>query len=303
LTDDLTHYASKLVHSSVLEVLGELAEFQDAIFTSIEDRRFNSHNSRELYFAAAIVTGLVAHAMKDLGRMYEASTLTRTVYVCAEAVGHNALMAWAHGELSLISYRGREYEKALAFADSAISICGDARGSTAIWARALRARALAQMGIHGEALAAVAELERLRDAHVPDDLDEIGGLFDFSEPKQHYYVSGALVDVPGAFSTAAAEAQQALDHYSVSAGNYATEAGSRCELALARVRLGEFEGARAAIDPILDLPPSRRISGILESLDRIRFATVSLDVDCPAAQTMNEDIHQFCRFPAATLIA
>jgi tetratricopeptide (TPR) repeat protein len=151
--------------------------------------------------------------------------------------------------------RRGDFIQALGFADSALSLGRGLRGSTVIWVSALRARALARLANHDETRRAISAVERARDAYEPDDLDRIGGLFEFTAPKQSYYIAGALADVSGTAHEAEREALQALTYYSGNASYYATEAGARCELALARAQMGEYEGALEALDPLFDLPP------------------------------------------------
>lgn len=301
LHDDISHLASQFLTMSVLDIIGELAEFQDAIFTAIDSHHRTIPESRELYFAGAIVTGLLAHSMKDLGRMYEATTFARTVYVCAQAADHKPLMAWARGEISLIAYRQGDFDRALSSAESAAYISRNLSGSTAIWSHALRARALARLNNHEEARQALNSVQRAREAYVPDELDRIGGLFIFTPPKESYYVAGALADAADTAREAETQALDALAHYSDSTTNYATEAGIRCELALARSQAGQFEGVSDALDPLFELPPVRRISGILDSLERVRASLIAIPGESVLASEIARDIQDFRRFPAGTL--
>jgi hypothetical protein len=43
-------------------------------------------------------------------------------------------------------------------------------------------------------------------------------------------------------------------------------AGSRCDLAVARIALGEIEGAQEAVTPVLELPADQRIRGVISSV-------------------------------------
>ncbi|MET7833241.1 hypothetical protein ABZS44_10470 [Micromonospora sediminicola] len=52
----------------------------------------------------------------------------------------------------------------------------------------------------------------------------------------------------------------------------ADQAGSHSDLAIARVVARDLEGAVEAVTPVLELPPSQRINGILHSVQRVHQA-------------------------------
>jgi tetratricopeptide (TPR) repeat protein len=303
LHDDLRYFSTKFVGTSVFDMVGELAEFQDAMFGTIEDQRHPVPAIRVLYFSAAVTTGLLAHALKDLGRTYEATAFARTVYACGEAADHPGVMAWARGELSLIAFRQRNFVQALKYSEAATKISERLRGSTAMWAWALQARAHASLGDYDRALSAVSSLRRARDIWTPDDLDRVGGLFEFSEPKQSYYLAGTYADISGSAQLAEGEALEALSYYSQSESYYATAAGTRCELALARVHRQEFEGALEALEPVFELPPVRRVTGIIDSLGRVRAALIATASQDPLAQSIDREIVEFCRYPVTAMVS
>ena len=101
------------------------------------------------------------------------------------------------------------------------------------------------------------------------------------------------------------EAQTALDLYASSADEeraFASEAGARTELALARVHGGRLDGAREALSDVLTLAPEHRIGGILHGLQHVHQALRdSRYVGSVPARDLRESIETFSRTPAATL--
>ncbi|MDQ4020241.1 MAG: hypothetical protein M3257_01070 [Actinomycetota bacterium] len=53
---------------------------------------------------------------------------------------------------------------------------------------------------------------------------------------------------------------------------FGDEAGTRSVLAVARVLLRKIDGAAEALAPVLELPPPKRIHGIVTSVEHVRTA-------------------------------
>jgi hypothetical protein len=76
-------------------------------------------------------------------------------------------------------------------------------------------------------------------------------------------------------------------------------AGSRTDLAIARIRRGEVEGAAEVVAPVLDLPVEQRINGIMQSLERVRRA---LDgTSSTAGIQLQQNIEGYMRTPLRAL--
>ncbi len=76
-------------------------------------------------------------------------------------------------------------------------------------------------------------------------------------------------------------------------------AGSRCDLAIARLQQGEIEGD-LALAPVLDLPPEQRINGIVHSVNRVHSALSPLR-DIPLAVALQDGIEAYTRTPVHAL--
>ena len=83
--------------------------------------------------------------------------------------------------------------------------------------------------------------------------------------------------------------------------SFGDEAGSRTDLAVARIRTGHFDGARQAVEPVLNLPVPQRIHGIVESVINVHRAITAASADAPIAREIHEEIEAYCHTPAAAL--
>ena len=83
--------------------------------------------------------------------------------------------------------------------------------------------------------------------------------------------------------------------------SFGDEAGSRTDLAVARVRSGELDGAREAIQPVLDLPIAQRIHGVVSSVVNVHRTVTASGAQAPVGRDLQEAIEDYCRTPAAAL--
>jgi hypothetical protein len=306
IQDDVVRLANAYIHDPLAAIMGDLVETQETVFRLLEGKQ-KPALSRDLYFLAGVVCGLIAKASQDLGRFHEAMTHARTLYVCADNADHQGLRAWGRGLQSLIAYWAGRPREAVRYAQSGAEHTATVTGSVAAWLPALEARAWALMNAPDEAADAIGRAADRREAHRPDDLDAIGGLLAFPPAKQCYYAAGTYVYLDGEQERAQAEALTALDLYERGRPedqSFSDVAGARAELALARVHGGHLDGASEALAPVLALEPERRIGGIVTSASRVHQALRAGSLaTSPAAQALREEIESFCRVPAAALPA
>jgi tetratricopeptide (TPR) repeat protein len=304
LRDDVSRLANAYVSQPVVAIIGDLVETQDSVFTLLEGRQ-KPGQSRDLYLLAGVVSGLIAKTSHDLGRYHEAMTQARSVFVCADNAGHDGLRAFARALQSLVAYWAGRPQEAVRYAQAGAELATNVTGTLGAWLPALEARAWAQLGNADEATHAVERAQAARDRVAPDDLDEIGGLLTFPRAKQHYYAAGAFVHVQGGSGRAEDEATKALSLYDREAPEvraFSDEAGSRAELALARVHRGQLDGAEEALAPVLELAPERRIGGIVTSAARVHEALRSPQHSTSAvARDLREAIEMFCQLPVSAL--
>jgi hypothetical protein len=74
---------------------------------------------------------------------------------------------------------------------------------------------------------------------------------------------------------------------------FGDEAGTRCDLAVARVYRGEIDGAAEALAPVLALPPAQRIHGIVTSAEHVQRALLDVETPSPAVADLRGDLESF----------
>jgi hypothetical protein len=304
LRDDITSLANAYIHEPLPSLMADLLVEQEIAFRLLEGKQ-KPALSRELYVLAALISGMIAKASQDVGRLREAMTHSRTMYVCADNADHAGLRAWGRGLQSLIAFWAGRPQEAVRYALAGGEIAADLHGSVAMWLPALEARAYAMMSATTDATRALHIAGERRGGHTADDLDELGGLFTFPLAKQSYYAAGTYVSLAGGAARAESAALTSLDQFDHGVPeyhSYSDEAGARTELALSRVHTGQLDGIREAIAPVLTLAPDRRIGGILTSANRVHQALSKAEyASTTVAREIRDEIESFCRLPAAAL--
>lgn len=224
---------------------------------------------------------MLAKAAHDLRDPHLAMTHARTALLCARNAEHPALAAWVNGLQSLISYWADRPREALEYALATREIPGIDGGTVGVWLASLEARAWSALGNGSESRLAIERAADLRERVAKDDLDELGGMCYFSRPRQLYYAADASASILARYPVQnetgtrtaeyAAEAIAAYESAAPGERSFGDEAGSRTDLAIARVHAGDIDGVREAIGPVLDLPADQRIHGILSSVVNLVF--------------------------------
>jgi hypothetical protein len=309
----LSHESLALVHDDVrdlvqsyptrplTEVLGHMVSLQETLFTLLEQPQRPGH-ARELYFMSAIVGGLLAKASHDLADPHAALAQSRTAWLCAEQADHDGARAWICGLQALISYWARRPHDSVRYAQRGAQFAERARNTSMVWLAASEARAWGLLGHAEQARAAIERAENAWAAVQPDGMDEMGGIATFSRPRQLYFASDALAWMPDEAAAAENYSEQAVTAYSDPVDpNWAfgDAAGSRADLAIARIHRGEVDGAAEIIAPVLELPTEQRINGIVHSVDRVHRA---LDGTSSALGTeLQQSIENYTRAPLRAL--
>jgi len=288
-------------------ITGDIVSLQDIVFQLLEGRQRPSE-SRDLYVIGGLASGMLSKASHDFRDPDTAMTHARTALLCANNAEHTSLAAWVRGLQSLITYWAQRPREALEYAQTGQQLPGTA-GSVTVWLASLEARAWARLGNGAASREAIARASDLREQLTRNDLDEIGGMCYFSRPRQLYYSSDAGAALPEHDESGLHEETEAFAADAVAAyeqapdeeKSFGDEAGSRTDLAIARVRTGNLEGAREAVRPVLDLPVALRIHGVVTSVLDIHRAVTAQAADAPLARDIQEEIETYCRTPAAAL--
>lgn len=288
-------------------ITGDIVSLQDIVFSLLEGRQ-RPRESRDLYVIGGLASGMLSKASHDLRDPNMAMTHARTALLCANNAEYPALAAWVRGLQSLITYWAQRPREALEYAQLGQQFHGTT-GSVIVWLASLEARAWATLGNGAASREAIARASELRERLARDDLDRLGGMCYFSRPRQLYYASDAGAVLPehdesglrAETESLAADAVAAYEQAPEDEKSFADEAGSRTDLAVGRARAGNLEGAREALQPVLDLPVAQRIHGVVTSVLNVHRAITARAADAPVAQDIQEEIEDYCRTPAAAL--
>ncbi|GHJ46824.1 hypothetical protein Cs7R123_41660 [Catellatospora sp. TT07R-123] len=304
LHGDLADLARRYPVEPVTAVAGQLLETQELGFTALEAGP-DPDRDRHRYALVAVATGLMAHVSHDLGRSHQAMALARTMYACADNADHGCLRSWARGMQSMIAFWAGRPQEAVRFAESGSAMAAESTGTVACWLTSLLARAHAMLGAVEPTRLALVRADDLRERHVSDDLDALGGQLTFSPARQHCYAAHAYATLPECAQQAAHEATRALALFGSGPAeqrSYRDEAAARCALALSRVHTGEPDGARDALAPVLSLDLPRRVTEVMVSVNRVYTALREPRyADVAVARQLRDEIEFFTQRPASAL--
>ncbi|WP_322750527.1 MULTISPECIES: helix-turn-helix transcriptional regulator [unclassified Frankia] len=229
------------------------------------------HQSRDLYFLAAITSGLLALAGVDLSQFQAARMNARAAYLCADRADHPGLRVWIRIEQARAAYWSGAPREALRYLSLAHADAETVTGSMPVQLAVQEARAHAALGDVAETRAALARATETREHVQADDLDEIGGELTFPQAVQLFVSADALTLLPdhAEAERAATEAVHAFDTPDAADASYGSKAGAYIDLAMVRIRQGEVEGGRETLGPVLAIPPAQRNHGIRTLIRRV----------------------------------
>ncbi|MDV9169144.1 hypothetical protein R6V09_03200 [Streptomyces sp. W16] len=278
LDDEVQRLVAAYPRESLSTIWDDLLETQDQVFRLLEGGRVRPTQLRDLNVKGAVLSFLVAKGFNDMQVPHEAMTMTRVAASCARDAEHSGLIALTEGLKSLIAYWADRPEDAYHYASQGVEIAADLRGTVGLWLLGLQARAAAVLGDSESVRAANQRATDRREQVVPDELDQLGGLFTYAPEKQLYYEVESAALLRHGDARLAAQAEQAVRGFSdPTSPNWAFGdlAGSQCDLAMIRLFNGDVDGSAEAIRPVLDLPASHRNNGIVVSALRVRQALMS----------------------------
>ncbi|WP_344405321.1 helix-turn-helix transcriptional regulator [Streptomyces longisporus] len=266
LEADVARLARAYVSHPLMELYIEIKRLRDGAFELLRGRQ-HPRQTADLYVAASRLCGLSAHVCLDLGDYDSAATHARTARACAEAVGHEGMLAWVRAVESLIAYWTGRYEQAARLAQAGRH--HRAPGSIGARLASLEARALAIVGDRVGAVAALADAERSREAMAGHD--EVPGVFAFPAAKQFAYAGTTNLAVGGRehVQQAIASADTAIRLYR-SAEDDDQSVGdlfaAHVDLARGHLLLGDLDGTEAMLGFVLGSPPERMSASIVRRL-------------------------------------
>lgn len=266
LEADVGRLARTYVSHPLMEQYVEIKRLRDGVFELLRGRQ-RPRQTTDLYLSASRLCGLSAHVCLDLGDYGSAATHARTSRACAEAAGHEGMLAWVRAVESLIAYWTGQYEQAAQLAQ----VGRQHREGASIGARlaSLEARALAIVGDSAGALAALSDAERSREAI--SGRDEVLGVFDFPAAKQFAYAGTSLLAVRGQehIQRAIVSAETAIRLYRSADGDDQSVGdlfAAHLDLASGHLLLGDLDGMEKMLGFVLQSSPERMSASIVRRL-------------------------------------
>jgi hypothetical protein len=297
LRSDVIRLSHEYMTAEPFGLFQEMRRVRDRMYAAV-DRRLWPRDETELYFLLGCLNSLMASAANALGYPQPAEELVRAGWAYASVIDHRPLMAYLRLDLANIAHWASKPRQCRDLAQSGLHYVGD--GPTAAMLHLKGGRASALLGDAEAAHRAIASAREIVEHETRDDLAEIGGDFDLSRASGHYLAGSALIEIPGAEDSAAAELESATSLYAAGPRpgevyGYTMEALARIDLATVRLRARQLDGAIAALAPVLTLPSAKRIASLSLRLRRVRaeLARPRYHGSAQASQ-LDERIEDFC---------
>lgn len=261
------------------------------------------HQSRDLYLLGGLTCVVMAHACHVLGRPLEGMVQVKAAQLWAEESGHAPLLAWTAGTEALLVEAISGPVEALHVLEGAQEILARTSrpGTGAVRLRGYEARFSAKAGQRDRALNAVRASEDAAaglSVDTSSDLDAIGGILTFTEPKRLSFCADPFLSF-GQPGRAEQHAQAAIAGYLAGPTeqcSYGDVALARATTALARLADGHLDGVEEALRPILDLPQTMRITPLKDPLERLVTALKQPRYQKSAeAARIRDRITEFCQ--------
>jgi hypothetical protein len=276
----------------------DMRRVRDRIYRLL-DRRLWPGEQADLYFLLGCLHELMGLAANRLGYPDAAEELIRAGWAYANAIGHNPLRGMLRARLSYVMYWRGWYSQSRDLAADGLRYAS--QGLVGANLRLEHARALARLGDPDAARREVVLAHAAREAGHSDDLAQIGGEeFALSRAAACSMAGGALAEV-GDGREAAGELETAVSLYDAGPGpgeqhGIAGKALAGADLAVVRVRSGALDGAVAALEKVLILPPAQRVSTLTARLARVRDELAApVFHGSPQARDLGNQIEEFGR--------
>jgi hypothetical protein len=298
LRADLVRLSSLSDTGAPLPAFLDMRRVRDRIYRLL-DRRLWPGEQADLYFLLGCINELMGLAANRLGYPDAAEELIRAGWAYANAIDHNPLRGMLRARLSYVMYWRGWYSECRDLAADGLRYAS--QGLVGANLHLEHARALARLGDHGAARRAVGLAHAAREADYSDDLIEIGGEeFALSRAATCSMAGGALAEA-GDGREAAGELETAIGLYDAGPGpgeqhGVAGKALAGTDLAVVRVRSGALDGAVAALEPVLILPPAQRLSTLIARLTRVRDELAApVFQGSQQARDLGDQIEEFSR--------
>lgn len=250
-------------------------------------RRQPAEYRTRLCRVAAQLAGTAGIALVALGEHREARAWFRCAQLAAEETGDRALRAWLLTREAVIPFYFSSPQAAADLAERARLVAGNTVCSTAAWAPALEARALARLGRAGDARQAMRIAEA---AFARLGADQTGDTAYGYTARQLRWHVGSMYTVLGDTRRAQAALDEALTMYAPV--EYLDRALIALDQAAGLVHVGEVATAAQVGVQALATLPAEHLTGIVVSRAREVAASVPVSASrMPWVRDLREAIH------------
>jgi transcriptional regulator with XRE-family HTH domain len=248
------------LYQSSISTFPDTLQTRDKIYRLLEYQQY-PRQTTHLYYLASVICALLADMSANVGFPRAALEQARAGWAYAEIIGHNSLRLWCRIKEAALADAEDRPQRALDLVSSASSWATEPLGKVSLY------NALAVYSARtARADEARVALTRAFDAHdsspgSSDLFDHLGGMFSYPREKL-LQVSGTTYLELGDISVAENNSAEAITYYETgplerrARGN---EASARIDVGHSRLLRGDVEGASEALEPVLQLPTSRRI--------------------------------------------
>ncbi|WP_034090741.1 hypothetical protein [Streptacidiphilus albus] len=259
--------------------------------------------TQDLHFAAGVTSALLSQVCFDLGSRAAAATLARASRMHGEVIGHAPLQAFADCTLALLAYWDGYPEQAVRIIQRAQTY--PLGGAGAIRRASIAARAYAHVGDEASArreLTAAAEADR---AHRDDLHDGLAGEFAFPEHRRLLSAGSALLAIGDAQAAADTSGEALAVVWAMTAEQrpHKVLGEAAADQALARLRLGDLDGAAESLETVFRVPAEVRVDGLIQRIVPVRIAlSQSPYRGSPPARAMAAQLEDFALDSVPTLV-
>ncbi|GLW12380.1 hypothetical protein Misp01_75080 [Microtetraspora sp. NBRC 13810] len=254
LDEQVVHYRREYIHSAPVPMLYRLM-LEIAEVRRLTAVRQPAASQRRLLNATTMLALLSADALMKLGDTRQAHAWYGTARAASDDMGDVRLRALVRAQQAMLPYYYGDLAETVRLAREARMLAGTAPSSPAALGAAAEARALARLGEHQAARAALAEAERIFSRMPREGADHLA--FRFSERRLRFYRTCTLLEL--------GETEEVESWVSGPQGPYTIDpALVMLDQASRLAREGEIEEAcRLAEQALLNVPPEHRTSIVM----------------------------------------
>jgi hypothetical protein len=297
LRSDVIRLSHDYMTAEPFGLFQEMRRVRDRMYAAL-DRRLWPRDETDLYLLLGCLNSLMASAVDDLGYPNSSEELIRAAWAYATVIDHKPLMATLRAKLAHVAYWGNRPRQSRDLAESGLRYLDSGPNGAQLHLKYGRAAAL--LGDADLARRAIGQAWDATEREYNDDLLQIGGEFGFSRASLHSVVGAILLEIPAAERDAVTELERSTELFAAGPGDgedhsFEMQMRAHIDLAIARLRAGEIDGAVLALRPVLALPPGMRIDPLPQRLERVRVELAgSRYHGSPSASDLAEQIEDFC---------